>query len=136
MAISGVPIESQIPIEDIIRCIYAKKGLVIQVREELGIEANTFYRVCARHPEVQEALDLARVNRVKDYAAQDEELLTLAYQSMKSHLLDKEIAATIFTMKTKGGYNEKIISDATTTQKFVSYPYESKAEKPSDPIVE
>lgn len=124
MAVEGVPLLDQIPLERILQTIHQKDGIVTHVAEELDIGARTIYTLMETHPEVRTAVEEARRNHKKDLMDRDSEHVKLAYDSLKFLLKDKDVTATIFTLKTKGGYLEKQIVDSTCTQTFVTHPYE------------
>ena len=133
MAIAGIPILDQIPLEDILKTIHQKSGLINRIAEELKISNATFYTLMDKNQEVKTAVEEARRNHIRFLADEDEEHVKLAYASLKSHLQDKDITATIFTLKTKSGYNEKVISDATVTQIFVQSPFEANGQSNPNP---
>jgi hypothetical protein len=132
MAIAGVPLLDQIPLDQILHMIHKKDGIITQIAEALGIECKTIYNLMESHPEVRVAVDEARKNHLRDLQDLDKEFVKLAYDSLKYHLKDRDITATIFTLKTKGGYKEQIVNDTTIKQILVTHPYEAVSNASSD----
>jgi len=132
MAIQGVPLLDQIPLDKILKCIHEKEGIITQIGEALGCSIQAIYALAKVNPEVQQAIDEARKNHIAHLQDQDKEFVKLAYDSLKYHLKDRDITATIFTLKTKGGYKEQIVNDTTIKQILVTHPYEATSDASSD----
>jgi len=129
MAIEGVPLLDQIPLDHILQTIREKDGIITQIADDLGINSRTIYNLMESHPEVKVAVDEARKKHQKDLMHKDVEYVKLAYDSLKFLLKDKDVTATIFTLKSKAGWLEKILSETTSHQTFVTHPYEANVEK-------
>jgi hypothetical protein len=103
MGTCGVPIKKL----QIVQAIYAKKGIIMHAAASLGCEPKTIYNWMDKDEDVKFAVDDARAISAKERADMDEELVDLAYESIKDLMNKRDNTATIFTLKSKGKWCDR-----------------------------
>lgn len=85
--------------KEYVSAILAKRGLVSQAAEALGVSRQAVYKAAKKHTEIQEAIDSTR-----------EETTDFAESKLYEQIAEGNITAIIFYLKTQGkkrGYVER-----------------------------
>lgn len=85
--------------DEYVRAITAAKGFVTVAAQALGVSVKAVYSAAERHPEVREALEMAR-----------EQMLDIAEGALYKNIQAGDNTAIIFFLKTQGkkrGYIER-----------------------------
>lgn len=105
MATPGVPC----PLEDIdiANAIKQCRGVIAHAAESLGCSRERVYQYVRQNPDLEEILRLARLENDKRRIHENERLRELSYQSIEDLLLKRDVVATLFTLKSLSGWNDK-----------------------------
>lgn len=91
--------QARLTVEQIENALRAKAGNISEAARSLGVSRTTFYRRIEESPRLQEYLEDAR-----------EALVDIAESALRAEVLDRNITAIIFALKTQGkkrGYVER-----------------------------
>ena len=125
MGIRGVKIDDNRIIDAVHKC----RGVLQHAAKMLHCTADAIYNAMERNKFVEDAVREAREKRQRDDEDENLIIVNKARASLIA-LLDKcDVTATIFTMRTKGGFEQKDMQDNTVNVFVDSQPYQSKEEK-------
>lgn len=82
---SGIPIEEQIPLVEVIEAFKDSKGHVLPVAKKLGITQDSVYKFINLYPEVVIARDQARELFYKQMVDEAEQLMLMHMRSVKEN---------------------------------------------------
>lgn len=113
----------------IIEAIHLKEGIIERAAKFIGINPKTIYAWIKKDEDVAKALEEAReYNRLRQID-EDEEIGLLAYTSMQDLLRQRDVTATIFSLKCKKKWSDKAgdaVQSTITKTEVINY------HKPSD----
>jgi hypothetical protein len=95
--------QARLTVDQIENALNAKAGNISEAAKAMGVSRSTFHRRISESPRLQEVLSDAR-----------EAMVDIAESALKREVLNGNIAAIIFTLKTQGkqrGYVEKLEID-------------------------
>ena len=122
MAIPGVKLKK----DDILNALIEKKGNKASAARMLGCSRQAIHSWCETDEEIKKALEKARQESIDEKIELDDDLVQLAYESIRDLLLKRDITATIYTLKTKGKWGEGDSRDMKITIQPIERPYDNK----------
>ena len=120
MATPGVKLKKA----DVLNAIVEKRGNKAAAGRMLGCSRQTIHSWCETDKDILAAMEEARKAADQEKTELDEDLVYLAYESIKILLLKYDITATIYTLKTKGKWGEGDNRAVNISQTFVERPYD------------
>ncbi len=122
MGTPGVKLDKQA----VLSALIEKKGNKASAARLLGCSRSTITNWYDSDQEVKNAVDKAREEAIQEKVELDEDLVQLAYESIRELLVRRDITATIYTLKTKGKWGEGDSRDMKITIQPIERPYDIK----------
>ncbi len=127
MGIQGVPLA--LTKNDISEALKECRGIIAHAAEKLGCHKDTVYESLKKYPELEEVLRLARIENDKRRIHENERLRELSYQSIEDLLQKRDVVATLFTLKSLSGWNDKQGQNQNIQINLNSKPFQQMLEQ-------
>lgn len=122
MAIQGVAIDKQ----KLIRAIHRNKGIINRAAKELDCCSHTIFHRAKDDEDISTAIKEAREKAQQEYEDKDHAIVSDAYDSLSDLIAKRDVTATIFALKTKAKFDDKV-SVAPITVQVIQQPFKNES---------
>lgn len=122
MAVGSIKLDKQVIVDALVQ----NAGNIRATSRHLDISHQAIYNLIENNPDIKEIIDKERRRYMERIADFEDNLVTLAYQGLEQRLLSADITAIIFTLKSKGNFDDKNLLQQLVKYRILQEPIEAK----------